>query len=210
MTVTYYISGVWKCDDRSKVIDSLRRWANIFNVPQVAVKAVVNIINANFNANLPADPRTLMKTPRSVIYTEIGNGIDKGLYWHQGLEFCLRNCFKDLGQSISISININIDGLPLYRSSNKTFWPILFNIHEYPSIRPMALGIFFGESKPSCVRNYLLPFVEEIKPLLQNGLELNGHKIRISIRCFICDSPARAFIKGLFIIYTPTKCLLIF
>lgn len=163
------------------------------------MKAVVKIINTNFNANLPADPRTLMKTPRSINYTEIGIGIDTGLYWHQGLAFCLRNCFKDLEKNISISININIDGLPLYRSSNKNFWPILFNIQEYPNIRPMALGIFFGESKPSNVQNYLLPFVEEIKPILQNGLELNGHKISISIRCFICDSPARAFVKGLFV-----------
>lgn len=135
-----------------------------------------------------------MGTPRHVNIVQIDGVL--GAYWHQGLKFCLSHCFKNLAKDISISININIDGLPLYRSSNKNFWPILFNINEFPDIAPMAIGIFFGDSKPKNVTDYLEPFVEEIYPLLQNGVEVNGKKILVRIRCFICDSPARAFIKG--------------
>lgn len=32
--------------------------------------------------------------------------------------------------------------------------------------------------------------------LIRDGLCLNGYHLNISIRCFICDSPARAFLKG--------------
>lgn len=203
-----HFSGTWKCqDERAIVINDLRKWTTTYNVPQAALKSIIKIVNKNFHANLPTDPRTLMKTPRSVSYSEIGNGINDQLYWHQGLEICLRNCFNNITQSVSISININIDGLPLHKSTHKNFWPVLFNIHEYPSIHPMAIGIFYGDSKPDNVTNYLTPFVQEIEPLLKNGLEVNGHKISIRIRCFVCDSPARAFIKGWLYFRTYIICL---
>lgn len=157
---------------------------------------MVKIINSNLDHKLPHDPRTIMQTPRKLNFVKIGVGVDAGLYWHQGLEFCLRNCFKNLKCSISISININIDGLPIYKSSNKTFWPVLVNIHEYTNIKPMAVGIFYGESKPENIHQYLTPFVDEISPILQNGILINGYELLVRIRCFICDSPARAFIKG--------------
>jgi hypothetical protein len=180
--------------------EELRKWTCLFNISQSALKSLTSVLNKNLNLQLPTDPRTLMRTPKIVNIIEIDNG--GGSYWHQGLEFCLRNCFKDLTRDISISININIDGLPLYKSSFTNFWPVLFNIAEYPYIQPMAIGIFCGDSKPHNVQQYLRPFVEEICPLLQNGIEVNGKKIIIRIRCFICDSPARAFIKGKYIILT--------
>lgn len=90
-----------------------------------------------------------------------------------------------------------MDGLPIYRSANKNFWPVLFNIYEYPTIKPMAIGIFYGESKPQNVKDYLTPFVDEMGIILEHGIMLNGYKISVRIRCFICDSPARAFVKGI-------------
>lgn len=117
-------------------------------------------------------------------------------YWHQGLEFCLKSVLKHLKNPLTISININIDGLPIYKSSMKNFWPILFNIQEFPDIKPLIIGIFYGTSKPKDASEYLNPFVEELLKLLESGLEIGGHQVLIQIRCFICDTPARAFIKG--------------
>lgn len=31
---------------------------------------------------------------------------------------------------------------------------------------------------------------------MDNGIEINGHRLNVKIRCFICDAPARNFIKG--------------
>lgn len=176
------------------IYSDLRTWVSSHRIRQSALRDLLKIINERTNVTLSKDPRTIMKTPRRVEFIEIDD--KKGLYWHQGLEVCLQRCFGHINKHLKISININIDGLPLHRSSKKTFWPILFNVQEYPEIRPMAIGIFYGNTKPSKVNEYLSPFVNEIEPILRNGIFINGHKVEIRIRCFICDSPARAFIKG--------------
>lgn len=35
---------------------------------------------------------------------------------------------------------------------------------------------------------------------MKNGIFINGHKINILFRCCICDSPARSFVKGSYLI----------
>lgn len=191
----------------------LRQWCSGRNITQSALKDLVTIINKHCNMAIPSDPRTIMRTPRSVnIVTfkkptinaanmnadqiRIEKKVNIAKYWHQGLATCLRMCFRTMKRDIAISININIDGLPIHNSTNQSFWPILFNIQEYPSVPPMAIGIFSGESKPESAQQYLQPFVDEMKDVLRDGLKINGHKLTVSIRCFICDSPARAFVKG--------------
>lgn len=96
-----------------------------------------------------------------------------------------------------ISIKINIDGLPVYKSSKDEFWPILFNIEEAPGLPPMIIGVYSGKSKPCDINLFLKPFVDEMEEVLKNGVQINGHTISVSIRCFICDSPARSFVKGI-------------
>lgn len=179
----------------SEITNDLRKWAANYNIAQTALKAVVKVVNHHCSTNLHVDPRTIMRTPRKIIFKTIG-GSGNGKYWHQGFETCLRNCFKNINMDIFISININIDGLPIHKSNNDCFWPILFNIQEFSMIRPMAIGIFYGDSKPDNAIEYLTPFVREMKQIIEQGLEINGFKLSIRIRCFICDSPARAFIKG--------------
>lgn len=75
-------------------------------------------------------------------------------------------------------------------------WPILFNIYEEEGLKPMIIGIFYGKTKPKRVEEYLGPFVEEAIPILQSGIVINQHTLKVKLRSFICDSPARAFIKG--------------
>lgn len=65
-----------------------------------------------------------------------------------------------------------------------------------PKIRPMIISIWCGIHKPNSLDEYLTPFVNELNSLLENGVTVNGFVISISVCCFICDSPARAFLKG--------------
>lgn len=71
-------------------------------------------------------------------------------------------------------------------------WPILFSIHD-SNIEPMIIGIYCRETKPPTPNEF---FVDELLTILNNGIIINGYKINIRIRCFICDIPARSFIKG--------------
>lgn len=179
-------------DSKDELDTFLRCWAINHNIRQVALKPLLSKL-IEYGCDLPKDPRTLMLTPkRQHVFTELAGGT----YWHQGLEFCLRNTFSDLQQSLSISININIDGLPIHKNGRDEFWPILYNVHEMPQINPMIIAIFYGKCKPKKVEEFLKPFVDEILPILENGVSINGFKLDVKIRCFICDSPARSLIKG--------------
>lgn len=64
-------------------------------------------------------------------------------------------------------------------------------------IKPFIVSIWCGFGKPTSLTNYLEPFVLELNNILRNGIPINGFYLRVLIRCFISDSPARAFIKGL-------------
>lgn len=103
---------------------------------------------------------------------------------------------------MSITIDVNMDGLPLYKSSKIQLWPILFHIIEMPTSKPMPIAIFSGDSKPTCLEEFLRPFVVELRCILNNGVIVNDQQINVRLRCIICDSPARAFIKGKFYQYT--------
>lgn len=59
----------------------------------------------------------------------------------------------------------------------------------------MVIAIWCGESKP-ILNEFLRPFVDELNELLRHGVMINGFQIKVFVRCFICDSPARAHIKG--------------
>lgn len=165
-------------------VDALRRWAIQFNVTHQALKGILSLIKQHYgDAQLPNDPRTLLKTSHNT--KQLIKLIQGGQYWHQGLEVCLRNCFKNLAEDLTIQININIDGIPIHKSSKFQFWPILFNIYEMPNIPPMPIGIYIGTTKPLNITEYLSPFVDEYLNLVQNGCLVNDHIIQIKIRCFI-------------------------
>lgn len=172
---------------------SLRRWAIQHQISHMALKDLLAVINTDIDTMLPEDPRTLLETPQEVTLTYIG---EDAQYWHHGLEKCLRSLFRNINEPKTISININMDGLPIFNSSSLEFWPILFNIAEMPRIPAMVIGIYCGPKKCADLKIYLSTFVDEMKQAMENGIIINSQKITVKIRCFICDSPARAYVKG--------------
>lgn len=190
-------------NESSFILNSLRQWVAEFNITLRALRALLTILRIAFDSvDLPKDPRTVMRTPRTVSIVKLNN---EATFWYQGLEVCLRQRFDKLSKDKTITVNVNIDGLPLFNSATKCFWPILVNVHEHPEMPPMAVGIFYGEKKPENVDIYFRPFVNELKHVLNDGLLLNGNRLTVRVRCFICDSPARAFIKGTFTYFVHEK-----
>ena len=66
----------------------------------------------------------------------------------------LNNKIKNL---ISIPLNLNIDGLPLFKNSNASVWPILLSINS--KIYPIALT--YGR-KPTNL-DFLIDIVNDLK-----------------------------------------------
>lgn len=176
--------------------DNLRNWALQFGISHLALCSLLKIIEMRVGENcVPQDARTLLQTHRNVIPVQALSG--GGEYWHNGLTKCLSNAFQNLKKPISISLNINIDGIPVFNSSKVSFWPILSNITEFPKISPMVVGIYCGGSKITDIGRYFSPLVDELEEIMANGVYINSHKVSVALRCFVCDSPARAFVKGM-------------
>jgi len=66
---------------------------------------------------------------------------------------------------------IGVDGLPLTKSSNSIFWPILGYIRQESQI-VFPIGIYWGKDKPSDSNIFLKDFLDEIKDLILNGISI--------------------------------------
>lgn len=183
----------------------LRNWAIHDKIKHIAINNLLKILKNTLDCKqLPDDSRTLLKTPRRI---EILDMDFDGKFWYQGLEKCLINSLsskdiaaKTYSQSKELVLHFNIDGLPIYNSSKYEFWPILALIANIPKMTPMIIAIYYGKQKPN-LQVFLKDFVEELQKLMINGIMLNEQKWEIKKICFICDSPARAFIKGISLIF---------
>lgn len=131
----------YKCDDSSIDRDEiftnkLKRWAVKHRISATAINDLLQIlIFAGFHF-LPKDSRTMMKTPKQLIIKTLTHG----RMWFQGIKTCLENI--KLYQNISImTLDWNFDGLPVFKSSNLQFWPIL------AAIKGDLIVFFFKKSE---------------------------------------------------------------
>lgn len=173
----------------------IKNWARERNIAQIALNDLATIINCRFPGILPCDARTILNTAKKIQIKKI----EGGEYWHNGLTKSLQNILKTwIDVPSKICLNFNFDGLPIFKSSNKEFWPILCTIFERPDVEPLVIGIYLGVGKPKQIDEYLNDFVIEVDHLIKNGMNIEQikRKVSIEIRCFTCDSPARAYIKG--------------
>lgn len=111
--------------------EKIRCWAVSCNVPHLTLRKLFQILNENAPNTLPQDPRTLLKTPQTVTITKVGNN---GTYWHHGLEIGLKGLLSKMQEVPKvISINVNMDGLPIFRSSKKDFGPYCSIYTNFPT-----------------------------------------------------------------------------
>lgn len=124
-------------------VQSLAQWKAKHLITRDAMNDLLVILReSNPELKVPKDARTVLKTPKQktiIIQDQTG-----GQYWHYGLKKSLIACLND-SQYPSVSINVSIDGLPIFESSRVEFWPILINIHEKNKIPPMIIGIYSGK-----------------------------------------------------------------
>ncbi|CAN7978556.1 unnamed protein product [Ixodes persulcatus] len=71
------------------------------------------------------------------------------------------------------------------------------SVADIPNSVPFIVGCYHGYSKPNSVDEYLSELIPELEELLENGLIINGRKLQISLKAFVCDAPARAFLLGI-------------
>lgn len=188
---------------------TLGHWVVESNVPRVHVGKLLKCIRPHFDLSfLPRDYRTLLKTQRKVTLKEM----PPGHYFHFGLIKYLFEFLNSLSPTqipLCIELCVNVDGIPLYKSSRSQFWPILGLLRNIDGAKPFVIGIFEGTSKPLDVNLFLEDFVREVKFLETNGVILNGKVIPFKISAILCDAPARSFltdVKGHTAYFGCPKC----
>jgi len=104
-----------------------------------------------------------------------------------------------------LSLTFNTDGVPVFKSSSCSIWPILCTVNELPpKLRKehvLLTSLWFGGSKPS-MNVFLEPFVEEVRELDRTGFSWTRSKDKVvfttKVRALIgvCDSVARPTLQG--------------
>lgn len=111
---------------------------------------------------------------------------------------------SNLNKDYSFSFTFNSDGVPIFKSSSFSIWPLLCDINELPpNIRKKNMfltGLWFGVKKPT-ISTFFRPFISEMKTLGSAGFEwcLKGKIIKSYVYAIICscDSVARAMIQNI-------------
>ena len=75
-------------------------------------------------------------------------------------------------------------------------WPILGLVNELKDLGPFVIALFAASHKP-VLEEYILPFVDEMKRIAENGINIIGKIFQIVVDAIICDAPAHAFFKGI-------------
>lgn len=173
--------------------EALRNWALKNKIAHSTLNDLMHLTNSHniINVKLPKDSRTFLRTPPTINISKMGSGE----FWYNGLGKSLKTMFKNLNKPQELNLKFNIDGIPIFRGSPNEFWPILCSVAEKPLLKPITVAIYCGQGKPP-IDEFLKDFVEELNSLVDDGLIINNCKLSIKVSCFVCDTPARCFIKG--------------
>lgn len=104
--------------------DELRAWSIKHRITLSALNELLSILILAGFTFLPRDSRTLKRTPKKVDICNMGDG----QFWYYGMRKCLEHVFRGNNQDLTITLDFNFDGAPLFESSKLGFWPILSSI----------------------------------------------------------------------------------
>ncbi len=179
-------------NDSSKTVEEVKLWSVTHNITRSACGDLLKILkkHACFES-IPSDPRSLFSSINQPTFTKIGDG--QLAYF--GIERSITKLSKLFQDNETIKIQINIDGLPLHKSTNCQFWPILGSLYGHKHV--FVIAIYCGNSKPSSLEQFLEEFVDEATKLERQGFTSNQRHYDFCISQLICDAPARSFITAI-------------
>lgn len=115
---------------------------------------------------------------------------------------------KFLADRNNVSLIWNTDGIPVFKSSKYSIWPLYLAVNELPinkqwcSNNVILAGLWFSSQKPNML-TFLRPFKESISHLYTKGVEMFSPDIpgnflcRALLVCGTCDLPAKAIVYNM-------------
>lgn len=186
-------------NSESSLWDDLRKTAIETNLTDQQTNRILQDLKRHGVGPLPIDARTLRQTHEvrpEEIKTVSGMEYYCFGYRNQILKTLSRYPDEMLNKTDILMIKDNVDGLPLYKSSCVTVWPLLAAIDNLKPVIVFPVVITVGISKPSDLQ-FLSEAVAEMNDLTKNGIMYHGRTIRIQFTAHICDTPARHMVKDI-------------
>jgi hypothetical protein len=175
------------------LVDDLGGWDVSSNITLSALGGLLKILRKG-HPELPKDPRTIMRPSTDFVIQTVADGS----YYHFGLSSCLVNVIDNVSiDGSEILLQINVDGLPLFKSTSSQFWPILGLSTNAQKREPFVIGIYYGNSKSTSAKEYLQQLLVELNNLMTICLNHGQITYCIVLTAIVCDTPARAFIKNI-------------
>jgi hypothetical protein len=95
----------------------------------------------------------------------------------------------------TLIVLINVDGIPMSKSSNNQFWTISAQVKNIRGAKPFPVGIYEGYKKPEDGNAFIRDLIEEGLVLQTNGVTLCNKRFSVHLK-FCFHAPARALVTG--------------
>lgn len=166
------------------ILHLLKEWAVTNNIRRTSVSKLLDILRHHKCFELfPKDARSLLQTPRRVQI----RAISPGSYCHFPLKSTLLDLLAQHPDIKEVFLQLNVDGLPISRSSSQQFWPVLGHVTNLPNSSPFVIGLYYGQEKPTSSNDLLQQTVQDI-------LSFQDLELKVKVHSVVCDAPARSFV----------------
>ena len=177
--------------------DELRYFMDNFKVSQRGMVYLLDLLKRHNVKDCPSSLYELTKeveTKRKMY--EVTAGDTGYLLLEDNINFLVEKVFVS-SPSLDVELKVNVDGLPLYKSSKTCVWPILvqFVSPDCSYLKPLPVAVKCGKGKPN-LEEILQKLANEVKSLIDFPRLVSGVLVSIKKIFFICDAPARAQIMS--------------
>lgn len=171
----------------------LAEWAASFSITNQSLAALLTTLR-HWHPELPKDPRTLLRTVSSEEISSKTLQVSGGSYYHfgigMGIKKALDSCDSKCKSGVQkLSIQISVDGVPVFKRADGEFWPIQGLVDKPFRSTPFLIGLYYGRKKTTSL-DFFDSFVQEHEYLKQTGIDYEGSNIGFEISIFVCDAPA--------------------
>jgi hypothetical protein len=104
---------------------------------------------------------------------------------HVGLTQMLTDKENELQATQVLELAMNIDGVPLFRSSSYSLWPVLCSVVNIKTPSVFVVALYGGKSKPSNL-DFLSDTIQELNKLITEGISMHGKQFKIILKYCVC------------------------
>lgn len=190
----FEIPSKWNKD----ICNELGRIFRQHNVSHVLMREFLKFIRVTLKReDVPLSPIVVLGREKIIEKVEqIAGGEFVYLGITKGLNNLLKHC-TELRSMNTIEIDFSWDGIPVFKASSKSLWPICAAISN-TRLSPFPIAMFLGVgTKPTRSDEFFNKFVNELEYLESNGFQSDEYGLKeIKRGPMIADTPARQVATG--------------